>query len=121
MDAAVEAAGMTADVQDGESEYEPRLWPLLVSELLFLAGGVVVVAASLLGRSALLTGYSVRLRAAALVVLTVELLIPLGIYLDLRRRQDDPDTEWLHAAVMPVVNVFGLVAYLEGRRRQLEE
>lgn len=121
MEGGVEAAGMTADGQDGETEYEPRLWPFLVSELLFLAGGVVVVAASLLGRTALLTGYSVRLRAAALVVLTVELLIPLGIYLDLRRSPDDPDTGWLHAAVMPGINVFGLVAYLEDRRRQLEE
>ena len=122
MGPAVESSAVTADDPDADDqEHEARLWPLIVSELLFLVGGFALVAASLLGRTTYLTGYSVRLRLVALAFLVVELLVPLGVYLDLRRRPDDPDRTWLHAAVMPVVNVFGVLAYLEERRRKREE
>lgn len=93
---------------------------LLASELSAVGVALAVVAASLLGRTALLTGYSVELRLVALAFLLVEFCIPLGVAVDLRRRSDDPDVAWLHAAVLPVVNVFGVVAYLEDRKRSRE-
>ena len=123
MSGAAPAATVTDDADappDGEEEYEPRLWPLLAAEVLFLAAGFVGVAASLLGRASLLAEFSVRFRLAVLVFLAVEMLIPLVVYADLLRRPDDPDLEWVHATIMPVVNVLGAVAYFEERRRKLE-
>jgi steroid 5-alpha reductase family enzyme len=83
------------------------LWALLV-------GGF-------LGYTTALTSYSRSLRLAATAFLTLEWAIPLGVSLDVRRRSDDPDPMWIHAAALPVVNVFGVIAYLEDRKRSRGE
>jgi len=54
---------------------------------------------------------------AAWLFLGSELLVPVAVYLDIRRRPDDVDPLWIHAAAMPILNVFGVLAYLEDRRR----
>ena len=53
----------------------------------------------------------------ALAFVAVELLIPAWVFVDLRRREDEPSGLWVHAVAMPLVNVFGLLGYLEERRR----
>lgn len=93
---------------------------LLASELSIVGVALGVVAGSLLGWTTLLAGYSVGLRAAALLFLLAELAIPLAVSVDLRRRPDDPDVTWLHAVSLPVINVFGVLAYIEERRRKLD-
>lgn len=116
----VDVDAANADEADAdEGSHEKPFLPLVLSGLFAVAVGFVVLA-SLLGRTTYLAGYSLRLRLVALGFLPVELLIPLGVYLDLRRRSDDPDFAWVHAVSMPVVNVLGLVAYLEERKRNLE-
>jgi len=65
-------------------------------------------------------GLSTVARAAVLLALLVELVIPLAVYADVYRRTDDPDWVWVHAATMPVVNLLGLVAYLDDRKRSRE-
>jgi hypothetical protein len=55
------------------------------------------------------------------VFLASELLVPLGVSVDVRRRGGDVDPVWVHAAALPLVNVVGLLAYLEDRRRGASE
>ena len=63
--------------------------------------------------------YSPTVRLGALLFVCLELLIPLGAFLDIRRRSDDPDTMWVHAAAMPLINLLGVLASLEDRQRSL--
>ena len=93
----------------------------LVSEILLLLFLFYLLAASLLGQANVASAYSRPLRVAGLAFVTVELLIPTWIYYDVRRRPEATSTIWVHAAAMPLVNLFGLVGYLEERRRQTEE
>ena len=86
---------------------------------LFVLWGLLV--AGFLGYTTAFTSYPPSLRLAAVAFLTLEWAIPLGVFLDLRRRSDDPDPMWIHAAALPVVNVFGVVAYLEDRKRSRGE
>lgn len=56
---------------------------------------------------------------AALVLMAfvlAELLVPVAVYVDLRRL-DEPNWIWVHAAALPIVNLFGLLAYLADRDR----
>jgi hypothetical protein len=94
---------------------------LVVPEVLGLSLVLLLLGLSLAGWSSFAATYSVSLRLAAFAFVLVELLIPVGVFLDVRRRPDDPDLTWVHAAALPVVNVFGVVAYLEERRRALGE
>lgn len=119
-------AAATADVDDpGERTSDavrgPFLALLVLLEVAFLGWVLSVVVRSLLGGTAVLDAYAVGLRVTAAAFLAVEMLIPLVVYVDLLRRPDDPDLEWMHATIMPVVNVLGAVAYLEERRRRLED
>jgi hypothetical protein len=84
--------------------------------LLVFVGGLL--AASLFGEGSLLGDTSWTLRAAALGFVVVELLIPLWVYLDVRRRSDGADRVWIHVAAMPLINLFGLAAYLADRSRK---
>jgi hypothetical protein len=93
------------------------LYAFLVPEILLMGTLGATMAASLLGWMDAFSGFSTSVRAAFLAFAVVETLIPLAVVLDMRRRDDDPDHAWIHAAALPVVNVFGVLAYLEDRRR----
>jgi hypothetical protein len=95
---------------------ERVLWIWTAQELV---GFVVVgwlLAASLIGRTALWSSVSRQLRLVALAFVAVQLFIPLWVFVDVRRR-DDAGTMWVHVAAMPLLNFFGFVAYLDYRRR----
>jgi steroid 5-alpha reductase family enzyme len=94
---------------------------LVLPEVVALFVLWVVILSGLLGVSTAFTSYPLSLRLAGLAFLTLEWAIPLGVYLDLRRRDDDPDRMWVHAAALPVVNLLGVIAYLEDRRRSRGE
>ena len=94
---------------------------LVVPELVLLSLLALLLGLSLTGRSSFAATYSFVIRLAAFLFVLVEILIPAGVYLDVRRRPDDPDLTWVHAAAVPVVNVLGVVAYLEDRQRALGE
>jgi len=100
---------------------ERVLWFWLIPEILLLLFLFYLLATSLLGQVNVAAAYSRTLRIAALAFVTVELLIPTWIYLDVRRRPEATSTIWVHAAAMPVVNLFGLFGYLEERRREGRE
>lgn len=89
------------------------LLPFFLAELLTLVVAFAVVAASLLGRTTLLASFSRTARLLALGFLAVELLVPAWLYYDIRKR--DGDRVWLHASVMPVVNLLAVAAYLAER------
>ncbi|MFC7095746.1 hypothetical protein [Halobaculum marinum] len=99
---------------------ERGLWVWTLSELAFVVALLVLVANSLFGGGSFLSDVSVGVRVAALVFLVVELLIPLFVYLDVRGDPDRSAHTWVHAAAMPFINLFGVIAYLDDRRRRRE-
>ncbi|WP_353633308.1 hypothetical protein ABSL23_00880 (plasmid) [Halobacterium sp. NMX12-1] len=72
----------------------------------------IFLTASTFGDGSFLATVSQRVRIVAVCVLAIELLIPLFVYFDVRRRPDKSDTFWIHIAAMPLLNIFGLMAYL---------
>ena len=101
-------------------DVERALWAYTLPELVAVAALLVLVANSVFGDGTFLASVSRSLRLALLAFLAVELLIPIAIYLDMRRLPDPPDRVWIHAAAMPIVNLLGAVAYLDRRNRQLD-
>jgi hypothetical protein len=89
------------------------LVPFFFAELLTLVVAFAVVAASLVGRTTLLLSFSRTARLFALGFLTVELLVPAWLYYDIRKR--DGDRVWLHASVLPLVNLLAVGAYISER------
>jgi hypothetical protein len=95
---------------------DPRSLAVLVAfESLFFGWVGVQLLRGTLG-----SGLSPAVRATALVVVFVELAVPIAVYADVYRRTDDPDWLWVHAAMMPALNLLGAVAYLEDRRRSAD-
>jgi hypothetical protein len=94
---------------------ENVLWVWTASELLVIAAFMGLLVASLTGDTTLFTSASRRLRLAGVAFLTVELLIPLWVFVDLRRRGESGSL-WMHVAAMPGINIFGLFAYLQERK-----
>jgi hypothetical protein len=84
--------------------------------LLLLIGGLLTL--SLFGGGSFLADTSRSVRALALGFIVVELLVPLWVYFDIRRRTDNPDRVWIHVAAMPVINLFALAAYFADRSRE---
>ena len=97
-------------------ESERVLHALLLPELAAVAVAFVVVSDSLFGGGRLLASVPRAVRLVAWAVLGSEFLVPAAVYLDMRRR-GAVDAVWVHAAALPVVNVFGVAAYLERRGR----
>ncbi|MEF8808685.1 hypothetical protein [Natronomonas sp.] len=91
------------------------LFALTVTELFALVVAFGVVAASLLGWTGLLDQFSRTVRLLALAFLAVELLVPAWVFYDVRRRGATDDRVWVHASVMPVVNLLAVLAYLAER------
>jgi hypothetical protein len=104
-----------------EDPAEHGLRWLVAAEAASLAAVLALLAASLLGDGSFLASVSRPVRAAALAFVAVELAIPLWVYYDLRRAPEGTSALWVHAAVMPVLNLLGLVAYLAERRRRRAE
>jgi hypothetical protein len=100
------------DAGDSDGDGGDVLFPLFVAELLALVGAFAVVSASVLGWTTILDSVSPTVRLLALAFLTVELLVPAWVYYDIRRRGEEEDRVWLHASVMPVVNLLVVLAYL---------
>ena len=97
------------------------LWVWTASELLIVLGALGLLVASLVGMTTVVSFLSRPVRVAAVLFLLVELSIPLWVYVDIRQREPAPDAFWVHVAAMPGINFFGLVAYLQERRRNREE
>lgn len=103
-----------------EPDVERVLWLWLIPELLLLCYLLAAISASLFGYRTAASPFPRTIRIAAVAFLLVELAIPTWIYLDIRRRPGTTSTIWVHAAMLPIVNLFGLVGYLEERRRLQE-
>lgn len=103
-----------------DPDVERVLWVFLLPEILLLCYLLAVVAGSLVGYTTVASPHPRQLRIAAVVFLLVELAIPTWIYVDTRRRPNGTSTIWVHAAMFPVVNLFGLLGYLVERRRLRE-
>ena len=97
------------------------LWVWTASEIALLVVLFGLVAASLAGRTSLFQSVSRPTRMVALAFLAVEVLIPLWVFFDLRRRSDNLDSFWMHVAAMPGINIFGFGAYLQARKLDREE
>jgi len=102
------------------AEDERFLLVFVVSESLLLGYLAVTLALGFTGSGGVFPSLGPVIRVAVLSVVLLELAVPLAVYVDVRRRTDDPDPVWVHAAMMPVVNILGLVAYLEARERSRE-
>jgi len=102
-----------------EDQTERVMLALLIPELLALIGAFALLSGTFLGWSSVFASYPPTVRLGALMFVCLELLIPLGVFLDIRRRDDDPDTMWVHAAAIPLINLIGVLAYLEDRQRSL--
>ncbi|PSQ06736.1 hypothetical protein BRC97_05510 [Halobacteriales archaeon QS_6_71_20] len=103
-----------------DDDAERALWAWTLPELAAVGVLLWLVADGLFGGGSFLASASRSLRLALLTFLATELAIPALVYLDIRRLADPPDSVWVHAAAMPLVNVFGVVAYLDCRKRRRE-
>ena len=104
-----------------EEATERILWIWTLSELVTIAVFFLLLAASIFGGSSFLSTVSRQVRIIALGLLVIELLIPLFVYLDLRRSPNRSDTIWMHVAAMPLLNILGLMAYLTDRNQNQQE
>lgn len=100
---------------------ERVLWIWTLSELAAVTIVFVLLTASTFGDGSFLATVSRQLRLVAVGVLAIELLIPLFVYFDIRRSPNNPDAIWMHVAAMPLLNIFGLMAYLADRSRTQNE
>ena len=95
---------------------DPRSLAVFVTaESLFFGWVGVLLLVGTLG-----AGLSPVVRVAGLVVVLVELVVPIAVFADVYRRPDDPDWLWVHAAMMPALNLLGALAYLEDKRRSTD-
>ena len=97
---------------------ERVLWIWTAGEVALFAWLLWVLWTSLSGGATPLVSLSRPLLLAGLAFAAFQLLVPLVVFLDVRRREDDPGYLWVHVSAMPLLNVFGLVGYLEERRRR---
>jgi len=89
---------------------ERILWVWTGTELLALVAFFLLFApAALTGRG--FGSFPAGFVRVAWLFLLLELLIPLVVYADMRRR-GDIDHTWLHIAAAPLLNLVGLAAYL---------
>jgi hypothetical protein len=96
---------------------ERALLAMTVGEVALLVSIGCLLALSLFGGGSFLADTSRSVRTLTLGFVVVELLVPLWVYIDIRRRTDDPDRVWIHVAAMPVINLFALAAYFADRTR----
>ena len=102
---------------DAIENAEHVLWIWTLGEVALLAWVGWLLVKSLVWNTGVLVTLSLPLRLAGLAFVVVQLLVPLSVYLDLRRREENPGHFWVHVAAMPLVNLLGLLAYLDERKR----
>jgi len=95
------------------------LWWWTAAELALVGWVTALIVGSFLGWTTLFRSMAPSIRLVLLAGLTVELLIPLWVFIDLRRRGIH-GSFWVHVAAMPGVNLVGLAAYLERRMLDAE-
>ncbi|GGN85629.1 MULTISPECIES: hypothetical protein [Haloarcula] len=93
----------------------------VLPELAMLSILLLYLGARLTSETGRAASLSRPLTLAAFLFVLLELLIPLAVCLDVCRRPDDPDMIRVHAAAMPLVNVLGVLAYLDDRKRSREK
>ncbi|PSP55369.1 hypothetical protein BRC82_05330 [Halobacteriales archaeon QS_1_67_19] len=103
-----------------EDAAESVLWVWTIVELLFFVVLFGLLFESVTGSENVLSSLSRQLRLAALAFVGGQLLAPLWVYYDLRRRHDS-GLLWVHVTAMPLLNVFGLLGYLAHRQRRSAE
>ena len=96
---------------------ERALIGMTIGEVSFLILVGCLLVLSLFGNGSFLADISRPVRFLALGFIVVELLVPLWVSVDIRRRTDNPDRVWIHVAAMPVINLFALAAYVADRSR----
>lgn len=104
-----------------ERSTERALWAFTAPEIALQVVLFLLLAATVFGDSSFFSSVSRQIQTAALVFFAIELLIPVVVYLDLRRRSERSGTLWVHAAAMPVFNIVALMAYLEDRKKKQNE
>jgi len=97
---------------------ERYLVVLTLGEVLLLCYLAALLAHGLFGDGTFLVDVPRSRRLVALAVLVVEAAVPSWILFDVRGH--DVDTVWVHVAAMPLVNLLGLLAYLDERKRRGE-
>jgi len=103
------------------ADHNPRaLLVFVLFEASLLGLLAVGLARGFTSSAGMFSGLSAVARVGALLVVLIELVIPLAVYVDVYRRPDDPDWVWVHAVMMPVLNLLGFVAYLLDRRHSGE-
>ena len=105
---------------DSEGFDERSLLFLVVPEVVAFAVLCAFLANSVLGDGAFLASYPPWMRLAAFAAAAAQCLVVVWVSLDARRRPEMGPL-WVHAAATPVLNVFGLAAYLDERKRKAGE
>lgn len=100
---------------------EHVLWIWTAGEVVLLVVVGWLLWGSLYGGTGVLASISREVRLAGLAFVVFQLLVPVVVFLDIRRRDDDPGYLWVHVVAMPVLNVFGLGGYLAERRTRKPE
>lgn len=97
------------------------LWLWTAPELAALLAVYGLLVTSLVGTPPVfateLASVSRPIRVAGVASLTIELLIPIWIWIDLDRDQRSGGSLWVYVAAMPLFNLVGLVAYMQERQR----
>lgn len=107
--------------EDVMERAERVLWIWTGGEMLLLFVIGWMLWSGLFGGSDVLTSIPREIRLAGLGFVVFQLLVPIIVFLDVRRLEDDPGYLWVHVAAMPVLNVFGLFGYLAERGLADEE
>jgi hypothetical protein len=64
-----------------------------------------------------LTNISETVRIGLVVYITISLLLPVVVYIDMWRHMDQPNGDWVLASLLPLINLFSVISYLEARDR----
>lgn len=104
-----------------DDSIESFLWWLTLSEILFLIILFFMLIGDILGYNQLFNFLSYKTKIIAVLFLVIELLIPFIVYIDVKRTGDQINSIWIHASAMPIVNIFGIIAYLIQKNQKLNQ
>lgn len=90
-----------------------------VLEALLHGAIAVAIVGTFTGHTTLFASVHPALRALAVLALLSFAIAPLWVFYDVRRADDS--FVWVHAVMLPLVNLFGLAAYLHHRSQRSVE